>query len=55
MAIFLYLINFKCFFAISIIGQLLPYPSGVLAAEIILLFILAGLEVLRIFFGCTFV
>ena len=32
-------------------GENLPYPSGVLAAEIILLFILAGLEAVRIFFG----
>ncbi|KAK2154934.1 hypothetical protein LSH36_253g02073 [Paralvinella palmiformis] len=32
-------------------GLILPYASGILAAEIILLFLLLGLEVLRIFFG----
>ena len=29
----------------------MPYPSGALAAEIILLFILAGLEAIRLYLG----
>ncbi|XP_064618148.1 transmembrane protein 216-like [Liolophura sinensis] len=32
-------------------GETLPFPSSVLAAEVILLFILAGIEALRLFFG----
>ncbi|XP_013400374.1 transmembrane protein 216 isoform X2 [Lingula anatina] len=32
-------------------GETLPYPNGVLAAEVVLLFFLGGLESLRIFFG----
>ena len=32
-------------------GENLPYPPGVLAAEIILLFVMVGIEAIRIFFG----
>ena len=35
----------------SVTGETLPYPRGVLGAEVVLLFILAGLEAIRIFFG----
>ncbi|KAK7107595.1 transmembrane protein 216-like [Littorina saxatilis] len=32
-------------------GETLPFADGVLAAEIILVFLMAGVEILRIFFG----
>lgn len=32
-------------------GETLPFADGVLAAEIILVFLMAGVEALRIFFG----
>ncbi|XP_052244333.1 transmembrane protein 216-like isoform X1 [Dreissena polymorpha] len=32
-------------------GETLPYANGVLAAEVILVFILAGIEALRLFFA----
>ena len=32
-------------------GQVLPYPEGVFAAELLLLFVMAGLEAIRLFFG----
>ncbi|KAK2184569.1 hypothetical protein NP493_260g03061 [Ridgeia piscesae] len=31
--------------------QVLPYPPGVFGAEMLLLFVLAGLEAIRLFFG----
>jgi len=33
------------------LGQVLPYPPGVFGAEMLLLFVLAGLEAIRLFFG----
>ncbi|KAI0236878.1 hypothetical protein LSAT2_012597 [Lamellibrachia satsuma] len=32
-------------------SQVLPYPKGVFAAELLLLFVMAGLESIRLFFG----
>ena len=32
-------------------GETLPFGNGVLAAEIILVFLMAGIEMLRLFFG----
>ena len=34
-----------------ITGETLPYATGVLPAEVCLVFILAGIEALRLFFG----
>jgi hypothetical protein len=34
-----------------ITGETLPYANGVLPAEVCLVFILAGIEALRLFFG----
>ena len=35
-------------------GEILPYPKGTLAAEIILLLVLTSVEAIRNFFGKTF-
>lgn len=32
-------------------GEILPYPTGILAAEVVLLFIMAALEFIRMFMG----
>jgi len=32
-------------------GETLPYADNVLVAEVILVFVLAGIEALRLFFG----
>lgn len=38
-------------FNVELVDETLPYADNVLPAEVILVFILAGIEALRLFFG----